>query len=123
MYAIGWALVNVAGAVIVAHLVLSTDSFVTRGLSRKSIAWVGKRSYGAYLFHLPVFAVLTHARVPLPFYPLFALRVVVTMLLAAASFRWVEMYFLRRKKYPSKEQTREPVEDVPEAPVVPAPAA
>jgi peptidoglycan/LPS O-acetylase OafA/YrhL len=51
---------------------------------------LGRISYGTYLFHWPVFLVLDEERTGLPEYPLFVLRVAVTLGLAWLSFRFVE---------------------------------
>jgi hypothetical protein len=53
----------------------------------------------------------------------------VTCSIAAAMFRWVETPFLRRKRYPSPDQTHEPVDGFEgsrtpvEVPAVPAAGA
>jgi peptidoglycan/LPS O-acetylase OafA/YrhL len=51
---------------------------------------LGRISYGTYLFHWPVFLVLDEERTGLSEYPLFVLRVAVTLALAWLSFRFVE---------------------------------
>lgn len=51
---------------------------------------LGRISYGVYLVHWPVFLLLTPARTGWDDVPLFALRVAVTLVLAAALFRLVE---------------------------------
>jgi peptidoglycan/LPS O-acetylase OafA/YrhL/lysophospholipase L1-like esterase len=51
---------------------------------------LGRISYGTYLYHWPVFLVLDEERTGLPEYPLFVLRVAVTLGLAYLSFRFIE---------------------------------
>jgi len=63
---------------------------VTRALGREWLRRLGRISYGVYLIHWPVFLWLTPERTDLPAAPLFVLRMVVTIGLALASFRWVE---------------------------------
>lgn len=54
---------------------------------------LGKISYGVYLFHWPLFLWLDHERTGLGDRPLFALRVGLTILLAAASYHLIEARF------------------------------
>ena len=54
---------------------------------------LGKISYGAYLFHWPIFMVLDQSRTGLDYKPLFALRVGVTLGAAALSYWLLERPF------------------------------
>jgi peptidoglycan/LPS O-acetylase OafA/YrhL len=68
--------------------------------SSEAAIWVGRRSYGIYLFHLPVFALLEGLREPGEAWNGAAVtvaRVVATMGIAAASFKLVETPALRLK--------------------------
>src|SRR5207244_11986772 len=66
---------------------------VTSGiLGTSPMVWIGKRSYGIYLWHWPVFLVTRPGLdIPLTGIPLFVLRVGITVGLAAASYRFVEV--------------------------------
>ena len=122
MYLGGWLAVNVAIAFLLAHIYVRERGLVPRLLAKAPSVWIGRRSYGIYLIHLPIFFVLSPARVPLSTWPLFAVRMTATCTLAAGMFKWIETPFLRRKRYPSPTQTHEPVEDPPPtvAPALPA---
>jgi peptidoglycan/LPS O-acetylase OafA/YrhL len=122
MYLGGWPAVNLAIAVLLAHIYVRDRAVVPRVLAIRPFVWIGRRSYGIYLLHLPIFFALAPVRIPLSMWPLFALRMTVTCLVAAAMFKWIETPFLRRKRYPSAVQTHEPVEaPVPTvAPALPA---
>lgn len=54
-------------------------------------AWLGKISYGVYLFHFPVYVTLTPELTGLDHWPLFAVRIAVTFALAVTSYYFLEM--------------------------------
>lgn len=84
----GLALVAVvSGAVLVGAM---GGGAVSRGLAASPLVGVGRISYGVYVFHLPVFLVLTPARVGVEGPALLGLRVAVTLAVATASYRLVE---------------------------------
>jgi len=66
-------------------------SWVAALLGSRPLVWLGRRSYAVYLWFWPVL-VLTrpHSDIPLSGTPLLALRIALTLGLAAASYRWVE---------------------------------
>jgi peptidoglycan/LPS O-acetylase OafA/YrhL len=96
----GYPIVAVCSATIINHVVCGDRSLLARVLSLRPLVWIGARSYGMYLFHLPVMAVLTPSRVGLAFWPTFVLRITVIMIAAAASYRLVESRFLRKNRLP-----------------------
>ena len=58
----------------------------------RSLVWVGKRSYSLYLWHWPIF-VFTRPQIdqPLSLYPTLVLRLVLTVIAAELSYRFVEV--------------------------------
>ena len=85
----GWfPMFALASAAVVAGL--QHPSLVRTALSWRPAVWTGTISYGLYLYHWPIFAVLTEDRVGVDGVGLFAVRVLVTSGVAALSSRLVE---------------------------------
>ena len=72
---------------------------VSAMLSNRLLRGAGLISYGLYLYHWPVFLVLDPARTGLSIWPLFALRMAVTIPLALASYRLLEMPVRRGRMF------------------------
>lgn len=64
---------------------------------------LGRISYGVYLFHWPIFLWLTPRRTGLSLWPLFSLRVAVTLLVAVASYHLLE-WPIRAGRWPRGER-------------------
>ena len=69
---------------------LQVDSPVRAACSAAPLVWLGKISYGVYLFHWPIFVVLNDERTGLDGLPLFALRTALTLGVAQVSFMFFE---------------------------------
>jgi peptidoglycan/LPS O-acetylase OafA/YrhL len=104
----GLTVVALATAAIIAHFLLSPKSWVAGVLSIAPLIWVGKRSYGLYLWHSMLFLGIRTYLSPEIFGAenvdesgfnlisrLFA--IVVSFAAAAFSYTWIEQPFLRRK--------------------------
>ncbi len=68
---------------------------LARALAVRPLEFVGRISYGVYLFHWPIFLWLSADRTGLSTAPLFALRVTVTLAVTLASYSFVEQPVLR----------------------------
>ena len=78
-----------AGTVIAAST--QPGTLIARALAAAPLRAIGRVSYGGYVYHWPVFIWLSAERTGLSAWPLFALRTGVTMLLATASYRLLEL--------------------------------
>ena len=90
LYRGGFALVALATAAVIAAVVVPGWSLLRRGLAWGPLQWIGRRSYGIYLWHWPVDLYLTKTRTGLDLLPLLALRSIVAIAIAAASYRYLE---------------------------------
>jgi hypothetical protein len=81
----------VAFAMVIAAAVHPSSVVIGRVLAVKPLVWLGLVSYGVYLFHWPIFLWLTPTRTGLSGDALLAVRAGVTLLLAVASYRLLEM--------------------------------
>jgi peptidoglycan/LPS O-acetylase OafA/YrhL len=70
-------------------------------LRMPSAVWIGRRSYGIYLYHLPVFCAVDVLRIKGSFASSVCItlfKVVITLAIAALSYRFLELPFLRLKE-------------------------
>ena len=65
---------------------LQVDSPVRAALSARPLVWLGKISYGIYLFHWPIFVVMNPDRMGFDGFGLLVLRLAVTLAIAQLSF-------------------------------------
>ncbi|MHB1711840.1 MAG: acyltransferase family protein [Acidimicrobiales bacterium] len=86
----GYLLVAAGVAVVIFVAVTNQAGSVSKVLSNPVFRYVGKISYGAYLWHFPIFAALSASDLHLIGYPLVVIRIGVTLLVASASFQLVE---------------------------------
>ena len=86
----GFFVVGLATASVVLSAVGAPRSVVPRFLSLAPVRYVGRISYGLYIWHWPLFLWVDHARTGLSGYPLFGVRVLVTFAVSVASFHLVE---------------------------------
>ena len=82
--------VAVAAVLIVAPVALEQRGLVARMLAVPPLVWLGMISYGVYLWHWPIFLALNGERTGLTGMPLFAIRAVATVTVAAMSWWLIE---------------------------------
>ena len=86
----GFFFVALVSAVLIAALVVHPAGRPARLLSLPPLVYLGRISYGMYLWYFPLFAVLDHARTGLTGPALFTLRCGADVAVAAASFHLLE---------------------------------
>ncbi len=90
LYSGGFFLVGLCTAAVILSIVGTPSSIVPRFLSLAPVRYVGRISYGLYIWHWPLFLWVDHERTGLSGYPLFFLRLLVTFAVSVLSFHLVE---------------------------------
>ncbi|HEX4126659.1 MAG TPA: acyltransferase family protein, partial [Acidimicrobiales bacterium] len=86
----GFFLIGLSVASVILAAVAAPRSVVPRVLSLAPVRYVGRISYGLYIWHWPIFIWLDHSRTGLYGYELFGLRVLVTFAVSVVSFHLIE---------------------------------
>lgn len=89
LYRGGFAAYSLLSAAVIAAAV-QPGGPVKAILSGRLLCWLGRISYGGYLFHWPIYLWLSADHTGLDPWPLLALRTAVTLALAEISYRFVE---------------------------------
>ena len=91
LYQGGFAVVSIATLVVIMAAVHPSTA-IGRLLARPALTWIGVRSYSLYLWHWPIF-VFTRPGIdqPLGLYPTLVIRIVLTVIAAELSYRYVEV--------------------------------
>ncbi len=91
LYRGGFLFADVMVALVILGVTKAPLGPLARVLALRPVTYVGRISYGLYLWHWPVFLVLDHARTDLDGAGLFALRCAVTLGFAVLSWYLVEI--------------------------------
>ena len=89
----GGLIVVACSSVIVWYLISLPQGWLSRLLSNSQAVWVGRRSYTIYLVNFPILATFAFAGR----YVALALTVVLSLVYAAFSYRWIESPFLAKR--------------------------
>ena len=94
------------------------NHYLIRVLDSPPARWIGRRSYGLYLYHVPIFVAFESLRMPKSganFILVSLLRFGVSFGVAAISYKFLEMPFLKRKAH-----LRGQISGIKEQPIPPA---
>ncbi len=96
LYRGGFLVVSILTAIVIA-VTVHPQGALNPVLGNSLFVWIGKRSYGLYLYHWPVF-VLMRPEIDVPWsrWPTLIAQVVVTLAITEASYRWIEQPIRRR---------------------------
>jgi peptidoglycan/LPS O-acetylase OafA/YrhL len=92
LYRGGFLVFSLVCAVVIVVVVLARDSGLTKALSAGWLVAIGLRSYSLYLWHWPVRVFITPSS-GLDGFPLFLVRLAVSVVLAEISYRLIERPF------------------------------
>jgi len=104
-YRWGIAAAGLASAAVIVHLLGAPASVAARTLGRRPLAALGRRSYAAYLWHQLVF-LLVRDHTDLPTWATVLAALVVTWVVADASYRFVEVPLLDRRRAVKRDVLR-----------------
>lgn len=93
LYVGGSFIVAVFAAILILSLVISDKNLLSAIFSHPVMLWLGKRSYGLYIWHWPCFYLCTFLRPPLAIPG----AIISSVVAAAFSYRFIELPFLKMK--------------------------
>ncbi len=91
LYQGGFLIAALGTAAVLLSVVVVPRTILARYLAWWPLVWLGRISYGVYLWHFPIFLWVDTARTGLGGAELFVLRVAITLVVAAASYYLVEL--------------------------------
>jgi peptidoglycan/LPS O-acetylase OafA/YrhL len=98
----GYSALNWLFALSICSVVQGGGGWLQRGLENRCLTYIGRVSYGLYLFHLPMIALVEWSQKafgrPLSAYTSTALTFALTLGVASASYHLFEVRFLRLKE-------------------------
>jgi peptidoglycan/LPS O-acetylase OafA/YrhL len=100
LYDGGFLAVAVTTAAVIAVVVVRPRTLVSRILAVGVLGYIGRISYGLYLYHFPLFLMIDNQRTGLSGPALLAARLAATAVAAVASYHLVEMPIRNRRALP-----------------------
>ncbi len=98
IYGEGYFLIATFAALIIVWLAMEPTSPLARLFSLRPMVWMGKVSYGLYLWHLPIDRFITNDRLNASTPVTQVVRLAMTLAVVTASFYLLEQPFLRLKR-------------------------
>jgi peptidoglycan/LPS O-acetylase OafA/YrhL len=93
---------------VVAHLIVHRDSFISRVSRSDPAVWLGRHSYGFYLWHYPIIILLARSFGPLN---KVLIGLPLTLVATVASWQLVELPFLHLKERSEPDRVRAIIAD------------
>jgi peptidoglycan/LPS O-acetylase OafA/YrhL len=119
LYLGGFTAIAAMTGIFIVGLLTSPIPLLAAFFELRPLVWIGRLSYGIYLWHVPVFLILKNYVPPLAIrsYTLrsgitFGLEILATILVAAISFYLIELPCLRLKSRLRSRKSKTPVEAV-----------
>ena len=106
LYEGGFLLVALCTAAVVALVVEQPRALLASALGWRPLRYVGRISYGLYLYHWPIFLVMDGARTGLGGVALLSARLAATFAVAIVSFRFIEQPIRSWRPAPGRPGTR-----------------
>jgi peptidoglycan/LPS O-acetylase OafA/YrhL len=94
---IGYVLVSSAAMIVIADLVMGRHSLLARPLAWRPMVFIGRISYGLYLYHLPVYYMVEQTIPGETLVVRLTFKVLLSVGLAAGSYYLIEKRFLKLK--------------------------
>lgn len=96
MYYYGFAITEISVAILILYIFTNHKSQLNSILSLSSLVWIGKLSYGIYLWHYPIFLFLNYLNLSKLF--VIICGTLLTFISASFSFYLIELPFLKFKR-------------------------
>ena len=104
LYSGGSLVVAICAGILILGLVISDKNRLTALFCHPVLQWLGKRSYGLYIWHWPIFYLCSYLRRPALAIPC---GIIGALIAAAASYRFIELPFLTMKtRFSVMDQSR-----------------
>ena len=101
-YVWGYSLLNILSMLWIVHVLQAAGA--SRWLAARPLTWIGRISFGMYVYHVPLLLLANAlvARLPAALRPSFRLPLFITwlatvLLVSETSYRWIERPFLKLK--------------------------
>ena len=95
-YLWGYTLLNIFSVLVISAL--TTRTFLPRFFEWRPLRYVGEISYGVYILHYPVQSMIAKAMPSFPSALRLSIQIIITLILASISYRFLELPFLRLKE-------------------------
>jgi peptidoglycan/LPS O-acetylase OafA/YrhL len=103
LYSGGFLLVALAAGAVITQVVSWPDSLLSRFLSLGALTFIGRISYGLYLYHWPLFLVINNEHTGLSGFELLVARFGATFVVAVASYYLLEQPIRTRRFLPNRQ--------------------